>query len=111
MTEAETFTQRVEALLAAAPNEGIDDGLSALDAAVLAALQLGLARDSLHFSKGMEVPHALVLRSCAVLAGEFGLITVHHDAPRDPRMRYSFSERGARLARLALCEHLEGDMT
>ena len=115
MTEAETFTRRVEALLAAARDKGLSSGsgdrLSTLDAAVLVALQLGLARDSLRFSKGMEVPHALVLRSCTLLADEFGLIILRRGAPSDPRMRYSFSEKGARFARSTLCANLEGHTT
>lgn len=85
MTE-DRFLAAVERLTAA--------GLTPLGAAILVAVEMGIARDSRSFARIFGVAHALVLREGAVLAHDLGLIDPSGDGPR---RAYSLTQKGQGL--------------
>jgi hypothetical protein len=85
------FMAEVEAIVARAPE------LSLLDAALIAALDQGIASDSRSFARIFGVAHALVLRAVSDLEDRFGFVhAVERDA-RTQRTRLALTEAGRRL--------------
>ncbi|WP_271166976.1 hypothetical protein [Hansschlegelia plantiphila] len=91
MDEADAFMAEVEAIVARAPE------LSPLHAAVIAALDQGVASDSRTFAKVFGVAHALTLRAISDLSDGFGLIEETARDPRTQRARLALTEAGRRL--------------
>ncbi|MDP4023103.1 hypothetical protein Q8W71_10750 [Methylobacterium sp. NEAU 140] len=75
------FTAALDRVRAARPD------LDAIEAGILAALDLGLPGDSRAFARTFAVEHALVLRALTGLA-EAGLVAVTDRDPRTQRTRY-----------------------
>lgn len=93
--DAETFLAVTDSVAALQPD------LSTLEAGILAALHLDLARDSRSFARVFGIEHAIVLRAVETLAGEFGLFALTERNPRTQRTRYAASGAGgAVLAKL-----------
>ncbi|SMO47510.1 hypothetical protein [Paracoccus laeviglucosivorans] len=67
--------------------------LSGIGAGLLAAVHLGLARDSRRFAQQFGLSHALVMRECAELA-ERGLIVATMPEGRAPRYDLALSPAG-----------------
>ncbi|MGU3362443.1 hypothetical protein ACLBWX_19130 [Methylobacterium sp. M6A4_1b] len=95
--DAETFLAVTDSVAALQP------GLSTLEAGILAALHLELARDSRSFARVFGIEHALVLRAVETLAGEAGLLAPQARNPRTQRTRYVASSAG-----IAVLAHLHG---
>ncbi|RZK86850.1 MAG: hypothetical protein EOO66_21245 [Methylobacterium sp.] len=83
--DAETFLAVTDSVAALQP------GLSTLEAGILAALHLDLARDSRSFARVFGLEHALVLRAVETLAGDAGLLALQDRNPRTQRTRYAAS--------------------
>jgi hypothetical protein len=81
------FMDRTGALLAR------DAGLSPLGAGLVAALQLGLTRDSRGFSRLLGIEHSLVLREIGQLAGPAGPVVVTGRDPRTLRTSLALADR------------------
>ncbi|KQO74590.1 MULTISPECIES: hypothetical protein [unclassified Methylobacterium] len=93
--DAETFLAATDAVVALQP------GLSTLEAGILAALHLDLARDSRSFARVFDLEHALVLRAVETLASEARLLALTDRNARTQRTRYVASPAGdAVLAQL-----------
>lgn len=88
MTDEAAFMAQVEAISAR------DRRLTTLDAAVLAAVGLGIAPDSRTFARIFGVAHALALRAIADLADGYGLIAETARDPRTQRARLSLTDAG-----------------
>ena len=86
----EAFLQIVDNLRVQAPS------LSALAAAILAALHLEICRDSRTFSRLFAIPHALVLREVTGLSGDaVRLVTIVGRNPRTQRTELALAAAGA----------------
>ena len=86
----EAFLQIVDNLRLQAPS------LSALAAAILAALHLEICRDSRTFSRLFEIPHALVLREVTGLSGDaVPLVTIVGRSHRSQRTELALAAAGA----------------
>ena len=72
-------------------------GLNRLGAAMLVAAALGLCHDSRAFARRFDVAHALVLRECAILAGDASLIELGARDAMTQRQRYALSECGRQV--------------
>lgn len=98
MTEdpADRLMALIEAVVAADPS-----AISPVGAAILAALQLNMAQDSRSFARQLDLAHALVLRECAVLQHDLGLIEVTRRDARTQRLYYRASPQGAALLAIA----------
>ena len=72
-------------------------GMGAVEAGLLAVLDLGLTGDSRAFARTFAVEHALVLRALATLE-EAGHVAVTARGPRPQRPRYAAAPDGSRLA-------------
>ena len=88
--DAETFLAVTDSVAALQP------GLSTLEAGILAALHLDLARDSRSFARIFGVEHALVLRAVEGLSAET-LLTVTARDGRTQRTRYAASATGSAM--------------
>jgi hypothetical protein len=93
--DAETFLAVTDSVAALQP------GLSTLEAGILAALHLDLARDSRSFARVFGLEHALVLRAVETLASDAGLLALQERNARTQRTHYAPSPAGdAVLAQL-----------
>ncbi|OWV91847.1 hypothetical protein ATY75_01325 [Rhizobium sp. N122] len=87
MSEEPSEVDRFLALVAAA-QEG-DASLTAMQAALLVAAKLDIARDSRSFARTLGIAHSLVLRELNALAEREGVLEI---VKRDPRtMRVHFT--------------------
>ena len=85
MTEpdpATLYLARVDSLIAADPR------LTPLAAGILAAADLGIARDSLAFCRALDISHALALREIDALEHDLGLIRITRRDGRTSRTYY-----------------------
>ncbi|MCK9552896.1 hypothetical protein [Aquamicrobium sp.] len=89
--DAEAFIDTAERLMR------LESRLSPLQAGLLAAHHLGIARDSRSFSRLLDIEHALVLREITALEETGELLSV---TKRDSRTMRTFYEPGAGAARL-----------
>lgn len=89
--DAEAFVYTTERLMR------LEVRLSPLQAGILAAHHLGIARDSRSFSRLLDIEHALVLREITALEETGELLGVTR---RDARTMRTFYEPGAGGARL-----------
>ena len=72
--------------------------LSRLAAAILVAAAFGICHDSRAFARRFDIAHALVLRECAALSSELGLIELGTRDERTQRQAYRLSSEGRKLA-------------
>ena len=93
--QAARWEDRMARLLVMA--EGQEEGLSPLSAAILVALDLGLARDSRTFARVFDIAHALVLRECTMLIEDLGLLTIIRRDERTQRLFPALTEKGRAL--------------
>lgn len=87
MTDDAPEAERFLALVATA-QEG-DPALSSIQAAILVAADLGIARDSRTFARVLGIEHALALRELNALAERGDVITI---VKRDARTLRTFYE-------------------
>jgi hypothetical protein len=86
----EAFLQIVDNLRVQAPS------LSALAAAILAALHLEICRDSRTFARLFDIPHALVLREITTLSGDaVPRVTIVGRSHRSQRTELALAAAGA----------------
>ncbi|MEB2846348.1 hypothetical protein GAO09_09890 [Rhizobiales bacterium RZME27] len=93
MTEEAPEAERFLALVAAA-QEG-DPALSPIQAAIMVAADLGIARDSRTFARVLGIEHALALRELNDLAEMAGYLTISKRDPRTLRTFYQPVEDGS----------------
>jgi hypothetical protein len=75
-----------------------DAALSPLGAAILAAMDFGIAKDSRTFSRKLGIEHALVLREITALSGEgLGVLKIARRNERTQRTEIALSEKGRHL--------------
>lgn len=75
-----------------------DAALSPIGAAILAAMDFGIAKDSRTFSRKLGIEHALVLREITALSGDgLGLLKVVSRNERTQRTELTLSEKGLQL--------------
>jgi hypothetical protein len=74
-----------------------DVALSPLGSAILAAIDLGVAKDSRTFSRKLGIEHAIVLREVTALSNELGFLTVIARNDRTQRSELALSEKGRHL--------------
>jgi hypothetical protein len=87
----ETILEAVSAL------RSEEAALSPLGAAILAALHLGIAKDSRTFSRKFDIAHALALREITALSDDLGLLTVVGRNPRTQRTELALTEQALHL--------------
>lgn len=90
-TQAEAFLAVVERVAA------LDQRLSQLQSALLAAAQLDIAGNSRSFANKLGVSHALVLRELTELEGLGNLLTITRRDARTLRTHYELGAAGERL--------------
>jgi hypothetical protein len=90
----ELFMQLVADICAA------DRALTPVGAGLLAALHLGVCKDSRSFSRILGIAHALVLREVTDLAAR-GMLHIVGRNDRTQRTELALTEKGARLASAA----------
>ncbi len=89
---AERFLDAVAVVAAA------DAALSPIGAAILAAMDFGIAKDSRTFSRKLGIEHALVLREITALSGDgLGLLKVVSRNERTQRTELALSDKGLQL--------------
>lgn len=71
--------------------------LTLLGAGLIAALDLGIARDSRGFSQVLGMEHSLVLREISRLAGPEGFLAITARQPRTLRTSLALAPRGQAL--------------
>jgi hypothetical protein len=75
-----------------------DAALSPIGAAILAAIDFGIARDSRTFSRKLGIEHALVLREITALSGEgLDFLKIVSRNERTQRTALALSEKGQHL--------------
>lgn len=89
---SENILKDIDALCELGP-----DSLSQMGAAILLATNQGLATDSRDFAKKFDLAHAMVIRECAILADELGLIKISKRDERTMRTYYNVTEQGMGL--------------
>ncbi|RFB83114.1 hypothetical protein B5K08_29290 [Rhizobium leguminosarum bv. trifolii] len=87
MSEEPSEVDRFLALVAAA-QEG-DASLTAMQAALLVAAKLDIARDSRSFGRTLGIAHSLVLRELNALAEREGVLEIVRRDPRTMRVHYT----------------------
>lgn len=98
LTEEE-FLDAVAAVRFMAPD------LSPVGAAILCALQLGIAADSRSFSLKLGLEHALTLREITALSSkQLGLVRIVRRDPRTQRTVFALSEAGETLVSRAFIQ-------
>lgn len=75
-----------------------DPRLTALGAAMLAALQMDIARDSRSFARTFGIAHALVLRELSALERTGDRIKLVSREARTMRSHYVLGSRGAEIS-------------
>ncbi|NEJ19024.1 hypothetical protein GR247_02410 [Rhizobium leguminosarum] len=91
MSEEASDVDRFLALVAAA--QGRDVGLTSIQAGLLVAAELGIARDSRAFARLLGVAHALVLRELNDLAEREGVLQIVKRDLRTMRVHYALPPR------------------
>ncbi len=81
--------------------------VSPLEAGILAAAHLGMARNSRDFAKQAEIAHALVIRACVDLGELKGLIMLERRGDRSQRVFFQLSGAGRTLIEAALAARTE----
>ncbi|TBY71159.1 hypothetical protein [Rhizobium leguminosarum] len=92
MSEEASDADRFLALVAAA--QGKDVGLTSIQAGLLVAAELGIARDSRAFARLLGIAHSLVLRELNVLAEREGMLRIVKRDLRTMRVHYTLPPRG-----------------
>ncbi|MGO7536801.1 hypothetical protein [Rhizobium leguminosarum] len=87
MSEEASDVDRFLALVAAA--QGRDTRLTSIQAGLLVAADLGIARDSRAFARMLGIAHSLVLRELNVLAEREGVLQIVKRDPRTMRVQYT----------------------
>ncbi len=75
-------------------------GLSPLSAGILAALDLGLARDSRTFARVFDIAHALVLREYTTLIEDLGFLAIQRRDERTQRLFPALTDKGRALLKM-----------
>jgi hypothetical protein len=89
---AERFLDAVAVVAAA------DNALSPIGAAILAAMDFGIAKDSRTFSRKLGIEHALVLREITALSSDgLGFLKVVSRNERTQRTELALSDKGLQL--------------
>jgi hypothetical protein len=89
---AERFLDAVAVVAAA------DATLSPIGAAILAAMDFGIAKDSRTFSRKLGIEHALVLREITALSSDgLGFLKVVSRNERTQRTELALSDKGLQL--------------
>ncbi|MGO7970401.1 hypothetical protein ACC705_05275 [Rhizobium ruizarguesonis] len=91
MSEEASNVDRFLALVAAA--QGRDIGLTSIEAGLLVAAELGIARDSRAFARLLGIAHSLVLRELNVLAEREGVLQIVKRDLRTMRVHYTLPPR------------------
>ncbi|MBY5419880.1 hypothetical protein U8P76_34410 (plasmid) [Rhizobium johnstonii] len=91
MSEEASDVDRFLALVAAA--QGRDTRLTSIQAGLLVAADLGIARDSRALARMLGIAHSLVLRELNVLAERQGVLQIVKRDPRTMRVHYTLSPR------------------
>ncbi|NYT33512.1 hypothetical protein [Rhizobium sp. WYCCWR 11128] len=91
MSEEASDVDRFLALVAAA--QGRDNKLTSIQAGLLVAADLGIARDSRAFARLLGVAHSLVLRELNVLAEREGMLRIVKRDLRTMRVHYTLPPR------------------
>ncbi|MBY5835186.1 hypothetical protein J3P71_28000 (plasmid) [Rhizobium leguminosarum] len=91
MSEEAFDVDRFLALVAAA--QGKDVGLTSVQAGLLVAAELGIARDSRAFARKLGIAHSLVLRELNVLVEREGLLRIVKRDLRTMRVHYMLPPR------------------
>ncbi|NYJ13126.1 hypothetical protein GGI64_004207 [Rhizobium leguminosarum] len=87
MSEELSDADRFFALVAAA--QAGDIRLTSIQAGLLVAAGLGIARDSRAFARKLGIAHSLVLRELNALAGREGVVEIVKRDPRTMRVHYT----------------------
>jgi hypothetical protein len=98
VTEDAPDAERFLALVAGLAAE--DPQLTPVQAALLVAADLGIARDSRTFARILGLPHAVVLREMAVLAERSDLLRIGKRDARTLRTHYTLGADAQRYAAL-----------
>ncbi|MGO7581524.1 hypothetical protein ACC689_03440 [Rhizobium ruizarguesonis] len=91
MSEEASDVDRFLALVAAA--QGRDIGLTSIQAGLLVAAELGIARDSRAFARKLGIAHSLVLRELNALAEREGVLRIVKRDLRTMRVHYTLPPR------------------
>ncbi|MBY5312673.1 hypothetical protein GR210_09760 [Rhizobium leguminosarum] len=91
MSEEASDVDRFLALVAAA--QGRDTRLTSIQAGLLVAADLGIARDSRTFARMLGIAHSLVLRELNVLAEREEVLQIVKRDPRTMRVQYTLPPR------------------
>ncbi|NNU69591.1 MULTISPECIES: hypothetical protein [Rhizobium] len=91
MSEEASDVDRFLALVAAA--QGRDNKLTSIQAGLLVAADLGIARDSRAFARLLGIAHSLVLRELNVLAEREGMLRIVKRDLRTMRVHYTLPPR------------------
>ncbi|MEI1251410.1 hypothetical protein [Rhizobium aouanii] len=91
MNEEASDADRFLALVAAAQDRDIR--LTSIQAGLLVAAELGIARDSRAFARKLGIAHSLVLRELNVLAEREGLLRIVKRDLRTMRVHYMLLPR------------------
>ncbi|MBY5754255.1 hypothetical protein [Rhizobium leguminosarum] len=92
MSEEASDADRFLALVAAA--QGRDIRLTSIQAGLLVAAELGIARDSRAFARLLGIAHSLVLRELNDLAEREGALQIVKRDLRTMRVHYTLPPRG-----------------
>lgn len=87
MSEEAPEAGRFLALVAAAQER--DSRLTSIQAGLLVAAELGIARDSRSFARMLGIAHSLVLRELNALAEREGVLEIVKRDPRTMRVHYA----------------------
>ncbi|AUW46255.1 hypothetical protein [Rhizobium leguminosarum] len=91
MSQEASEADRFLALVAAA--QGRDNRLTPLQAGLLVAADLGIARDSRAFARMLGIAHSLVLRELNALAEREGMLQIVKRDLRTMRVHYTLPPR------------------
>ncbi|MBY3088791.1 hypothetical protein E0I74_18540 [Rhizobium laguerreae] len=92
MSEEASDADRFLALVAAA--QGREIRLTSIQAGLLVAAELGIARDSRAFARLLGIAHSLVLRELNVLGEREGVLQIVKRDLRTMRVHYTLPPRG-----------------
>ncbi|MGO7332248.1 hypothetical protein [Rhizobium leguminosarum] len=87
MSEGASDADRFLALVAAA--QGRDNELTSIQASLLVAAELGIARDTRTFARMLGIAHSLVLREVNALAEREGVLQIVKRDTRTMRVHYT----------------------
>ncbi|MDR9781046.1 hypothetical protein [Rhizobium redzepovicii] len=93
MSKELSDADRFFALVAAA--QAGDIRLTSIQAGLLVAAELGIARDSRAFARKLGIAHSLVLRELNALAAREGMLEIVKRDPRTMRVHYTLPPASA----------------